>query len=285
MEYIYELSLINSQTFNPSKMYDELTRAISNATLLCLNSNETQAKIKWSRELTEQELQTQSSIIDNHVDDDSLEPKIWSLVSDDLSGLNFHDIDYTTSCNLFPKRTMIKGEVTKVEWYSDEQLTDKVIEVIISYTRDAFGFAQHRTTTRKWVQKNNQFHPNYKVTTKNYSHNRDDQISEGKRRRENIVNSVQLPTLQFMLETMQGTQTAILLAGRNFMDRHSIEFKNFIDNSSSVTDINSPNYGKKNVVVAFESAAATTDTWLNNNPASLGGSTSILQYLVNEFTI
>ena len=58
----------------------------------------------------------------------------------------------------------------------------------------------------------------------------------------------------------------------------------FIDNSSSVTDLNDPNFGKKNVVVVIELAANTTDPWLKNTPSALGGAT-IEQYLVGEFSI
>jgi len=81
--------------------------------------------------------------------------------------------------------------------------------------------------------------------------------------------------------------------GRDFMDRFEDEFDNFRKSSSTVTDPQDPNFGRKVVVVALEIAAngdsgatpdpiPATDPWLNEKPATLGGA-SILQYLSNEF--
>lgn len=227
------------------------------------------------------------SLVANHNGLPLSKPKILSLTRNNVGDKDFRDIDYKKELNitLYPKRTFVKGELQLVQWFSDSQLQNEIIRVEIVYTRDYFGFAQSRVTTRKWMNEDGSFNELTKVTYKNYTINPVEQIIEGKTRRENIVNGVQLPTLQFMIETMQGTQTQILLTGREFMDRFSLHFKNFIDNSSSVTDPNDPNYGKKTVVVAFEEAANSTDTWLNNLPQSLGGNVTILQYLSSEFTI
>ena len=73
--------------------------------------------------------------------------------------------------------------------------------------------------------------------------------------------------------------------GRDFIDRHENEFQKFIESSSTVTDPNDPNFGRKKVVVAIETAANSTDTWLKNAPPSLGGSITIENYLVAEFSI
>ena len=225
------------------------------------------------------------SLVANHNGLPLSKPKILLLTRNNISDKDFRDIDYKTELNatLYPKRTFVKGELQLVQWFSDSQLTYEIIRVEIVYTRDYFGFAQSRVTTRKWMNEDSTFNELTKVTYKSYTINPVEQIIEGKTRRENIVNGVQLPTLQFMMTTMQGNPSAILLMGRDFMDRFSLHFKNFIDNSSSITDLNNPNFGKKTVVVAFEEAAQTTDTWLNNAPQLLGGAT-ILQYLSNEFT-
>lgn len=234
-------------------------------------------------------------IVQNHTGDPTLfNPKIVSMLEGESKYINFHDINYNIAVkpNLFPKRHMAQGELTKVEWFADTGLINKVLEVNISYIRDGFGFASERTTIRKWVMNNGGFHPDEKVTTKDYTINPIDQIVEGKRRRGNIVNDIQLPTLAFLVEVLSGppdnlTQTEILLMGRDFMDRFDDEFKKFIDNSSTVTDDQDPDFGKKKVVVAFETASTTTDGWLLLNPLQLDptGSTSILDYLVAQFSI
>lgn len=238
------------------------------------------------------DIQSLDAALDNlvsmHQGQDKPYHKIYDLVREGVKDKDFRDIDYTVELiqPLYPKRTFYKGELRLVEWFSDSELTNKILRVEIAYVRDYFGFAVSRTTVRKWVLSNEQYCTEVKVTEKKYTINTIDQITEGKRRRENIVNGVQLPTLQFMVETIQGiSQVEILLMGRDFMDRFSLHFKNFIDNSSSITDTQNINFGKKTVVVAFEEASQTTDIWLLNKPASLGGQTSILDYLSSEFTI
>jgi len=197
------------------------------------------------------------------------------------TGLNFKDLDYAVK-NLFPNRVFVKGELREVQWYSDEEKTDLVLEVIITYTRNVYGFATSRITTRTWNNEDGTLNPDVKVTKKIYSNL--EMIEEGKIRRANIVNGIQLPTMSFMVETVTETPETVLLMGRDFLDRHEEEFSKFIGNSSSITDIASPDFGKKNIVVALELAATTTDTWLKNTPAILGGAT-IEQYLIGEFTI
>ena len=137
--------------------------------------------------------------------------------------------DSVAICGDVPANRGTRPRARTSEWFSDPELTNKVIRVEIVYTRDYFGFAVSRTTTRMWVLSNEQYCPIVKVTEKKYTINMLDQITEGKKRRENIVNGVQMPTMQFMITTIQGvSQSVILLMGRDFMDRFSLHFKNFI---------------------------------------------------------
>lgn len=228
------------------------------------------------------------TFLPNFVDEDNsadFVPKIYDFINYNSKDAFFHDLNYIieTSQSLYPKRTMQFGEIVKVEWFSDVSLTDKVLEVDIQYNRDAAGFAINRTTTRKWLMRNGQFHPDFKVTTKRYDLNLEDQISEGIRRRENIINSLQIPTMGFMIEVLSPmSQGEILLMGRNFMDDLELEFQKFIKNSSTVSDTNDPNFGRKNLAVAFENRP---ETWLDLFPSALGGSMSIRDWLVQEVSI
>ena len=231
--------------------------------------------------LTAPEETALTNLVTNFVDSEP-QPKILSHTT--ANNKDFHNINYKTEMisNLFAKRQMVKGEVRKVEWFSDEALTDLVLVVDITYVRDGNGFAVERTTIRTWKNDNDSDNEDKKITKKKYSTNVEDQIKEGKRRRQNIVDYVQLPTMSFMVETMQPmTVNEILLLGRDFMDRMEPEANNFVKSSSTVTDINDPNFGKKKVVVWLETQ---TDTWLDNQPVALGGAT-IRQWLVGEFTI
>lgn len=219
--------------------------------------------------------------IDNSFD---FTPKIYSFTKEEAVKKHPHNIDYKIELiqSLYPKRTMVQGEIQNVCWFSDQALTDKVIEVDVSYVRDGNGFAVERTTTRKWILNNGQEFEETKITNKRYDINIEEQIKEGKRRRGNIVDYVQIPTMGFMIETIQNkTQGEIILMGREFLDFYKDEFQKFVESSSSVTDINDVNFGKKNIVVAFENAA---DYWLDNTPMALGGAT-IRQWLIAEFSI
>lgn len=214
------------------------------------------------------------------------QPRIYALCDVGLQKLDFRDIDYTIK-NLFPKRVFSQGELQSVEWYIESTFQTKVLKAEMSYTRDGNGFATYRETLRTWINEDDSENPLTKLTSKFYTPL--EMIQEGKRRRGNIVDGVQIPTLSFMLETMVNpptvTQDMVLLIGRDFMDRFEDEFNKFIDNSSTVTDPADPDFLKKKVVVAIENAANSTDPWLKNKPASLGGSISIENYLVSEFSI
>ena len=220
---------------------------------------------------------------------ESLYCKIYDYVPEDrMRGFNILEapvnLDYKTGLNvrLHAKNTLAKGELVKTEYFSDQALTDKVIQVDIAYNRDAMGFAQNRTVVRRWVMKNNQFHPTIKTTFKDYTINTQDQISEGITRRENLINALQPKILYFMLTTVQGkTQTEIILMARSFMDHMEDPITKFIKNSSTETNPMSPDIGKKRLWIAFRDAP---DTWLDNTPAALGGAT-IRQYMMNEVAI
>lgn len=231
--------------------------------------------------------QSLDDLVANHDGQEISRPRICKLLGESHEHDEYENVDYTImpKPNLFPKRTFVKGELRKVEWYEEETFQNLVLVAEMSYTRDYFGFATSRTTVRKWYAEDGSELENIKTTNKKYSPL--EQIKEGKRRRGNIVDGIQLPTMSFMVETMTVEpwnldQMTILLMGRDFMDRFSNQFKNFIDNSSTITS--GPNIGKKSVVVAMEEAATSTDTWLNNASAQLGGA-KILQYLVGEFSI
>lgn len=222
-------------------------------------------------------------LIANHDGMEISNPKIYRIYDNLQDDQDFRDLDYTIK-NLHPMRFFNQGELNNVKWYEDQTLNSLVLDVDISYVRDPFGFAISRSTKRVWINEDNTENELTKETNKTYSPL--EMIVEGKKRRQNIVDGIQLPTMSFMIETMTNTSnTVVLLMGRDFLDRFETEFSRFVKNSSSVTDFNDPNFGKKNVIVALENAETTTDTWLANKPQSLGGNIRILDYLISEFNI
>lgn len=219
----------------------------------------------------------------------SLYCKIYDYVPDDrIRGFNLLEapvnLDYKTGLirRLHAKNTLVKGELQRTEYFANPDLTDKVLQVDMVYNRDATGFALNRTVTRRWVMKNEEFHPTTKVTYKDYTINPQDQISEGITRRDNLINALQPKVLYFMMQTMAPMPAQqIVLTARTFIDRLEGEITKFIKNSSTVVDPASPDLGKKKLYVAFREAP---ETWLDNKPAALGGAT-IRQFMMAEISI
>lgn len=177
--------------------------------------------------------------------------------------------------NLYPKRTFVKGELQKVEWFSDTTCTDLVLKVEISYTRDAIGFATERTTVRTWINEDGTENSKVKTTKKNYTINDIDQIQEGIRRRGNIIKSLQKPILGLMIITKAQdpaladlSDGEIVLVGRDFLKLHQSSFQSFESESHKQiqTDI-----------------TVATDQWLSN--VIDGNGTTIRDYILNELNI
>ena len=235
------------------------------------------------------------------IDPEDKVPKIMDMVHPGLKSKPVHDIDYKTEIasdfKLIPKRTVTRGEVTRVEWYktldANQLPTDLVLVVDVTYTRDATGFALFRNTVRTWINRDESEYYSKKNTTKFYFVNPSDMITEGYSRRKLLVQSVQIPVLTFMIEVLSPlgyNQTSIVLKGRAFMDDYETDFSKFIENSSTVTDPSDPNVGRKNVIVELEDQTlggrnAEYNQWLDKAPPSMGGSITIRQYLISEFSI
>jgi len=222
-------------------------------------------------------------------------PKIYDYIKAEAKGKHHHNIDYKKEVvsALIPVRTIVQGEVQKVEWYQSldgsNNPINKIIEVDVVYTRDATGFATFRTTTRRWINRDESFNDESKVTMKYYFVNPAEMIIEGTKRRKLLVDSIQIPVLTFMTEALVPlgyTQDAVVLKGRAFLDDYDAEFNRFVHNSSSITDPADPDFGLKSIVVRIRDEVNIAYTeWLDLSSPSLGGTTTIRQYLMNEFAI
>ena len=223
--------------------------------------------------------------------------KIYSLAKSEAAHKHFHNIDYKKEIvgALIPERESgtVKGEVQEVIWYKsmdgNNAPTDPVIKVDITYTRDASGFAMYRITNRQYYKEDGSLHPEVKTTVKYYYINKQDMIDEGIKRRGLLVKTIQIPVMNMMAEVLMPlgvSLESVIMKGRRFMDDYEVEFENFIKNSSTITDPADANYGRKSIIVKLENESDSDYVvWLNAAPNSLGGSTTIRQYLEEEFNI
>ena len=203
--------------------------------------------------------------------------KIYRYMTDDPPHCKLEapiDHNYITdlTIRLHPKRTMVKGEVQKVEWFSDEATTDLILKVDINYTRDPLGFALDRTTIRTWINEDETENTNTKITKKLYTINLNDQIKEGIRRRSNIVDELKITVLNMMMNTILPAsgldQPAVVIMGRDFMKKYQTDFNAFVDESN--TDI------------LADIQNDTEELWLDNTIAS---GLTIRDFIIAEMTL
>lgn len=223
-------------------------------------------------------------------------PKIYGFTKAEASQKHFHNIDYSgkdLTINLIPKRTIVKGEVQKVDWYSEVdvalQPSNLVLTVDVTYTRTGSGFAIYRTVKRTWINNDESENTETKNTMKYYVVNPSEAIDEGMKRRGLIIRELQMPILtgmQQVLIPLGYSEDTVLFKGRDFLDKYEPSFRKFVDNSSSINDPADPNYGRKSVIVEVEQEADPDMVeWLDLTPALFGGSITIRQYIMSALDI
>lgn len=281
--------------------FNDAAKALNSKIQIVMKFGDDDLRFTLTEALTAEEETALDDLVANFEDSDpSLkELKIYDMAKEEARFKHFHNIDYKKELTsaLIPKRTVVKGEVTEVCWFksldAEMKPTDLVIKVNIAYQRDATGFATSRVTTRTWINKDDSENTDKKLTTKYYFVNPSDMIDEGLRRRKLLVNDLQIPTMTFMSEALMPlgySQESVVLQGRAFMDDYEHDFNKFVDNSSTITDPADPNFGKKSIIVELEDNTAEGrnkdyNLWLDKAPPSLGGTTTIRQYLIGQFNI
>lgn len=161
-------------------------------------------------------------------------PKIYNLVDSSLADKHFHSINYKTelTSNLHPKRTFSKGELIKVEWYSDTDLTDLVLIVDVNYTRGELTLSTERTTTRTWINTDNQENPNKKITLKKYSISPVLMYKEAAVRRSNVIEELKYNLITLLSSDGSKTVAESAETGRLIMNSHKTAIDNYIQNYS-----------------------------------------------------
>lgn len=279
--------------------FQEDAIALNSKILAVLKFNEDELRFTLSEALTAPEEIELDAFVSAFEDNDPelTVPKIYAIAMAEAKTKHFHNIDYkmevVSGLKLIHKRTVTKGEVTEVEWYktldAEQNPTDLVLRVNISYVRDASGFALYRTVVRTWINEDESENTETKISTKLYYVNPSDMIVEGDKRRKLLVQEIQIPVMNLIGEVLipQGiTLSNVIVKGRKFLDDYDGEFNKFKHHSSSITDPASPDFGMKSVRVKIrDEADATHVEWLDLYPNSLGGSTSIRDYLMEQFNI
>jgi hypothetical protein len=187
-----------------------------------------------------------------------------------------HDYMRGLDTTLFPKDYFNKGELYKMEYFADDDLTEIIIEVNIVYERDAMGFATKRTTTRSWYLEDGTISPDTKVTVKIYRQGTLGPIEEGIRRRGNIVKGIQMPILGMMLATITTKsgeseperQARCITLGRRFLEQNKVAFTNFIEDSNRQIS---------------QDVEESTDFWIDNVIDDNG--TTIRGYVISSLDI
>jgi hypothetical protein len=196
-------------------------------------------------------------------------------------------LDFRTSLKkmLHRKSTLIKGECITEEYYEtcsvDAQGVLTYSNLIVSehhaFIRDALGFPVMRNSHLHFYDSNGVESPESKHWTKYY--NNLEKIQEGKIRRGNLVDNLQMPCIGLISIAMTGSPTpttAVILEGRRFLFDYKKEFDAFVDESN------------REIVACFSDASnaryasVSKYSWINSmTPYGV----TIRQFLIGELTI
>lgn len=173
---------------------------------------------------------------------------------------------------LHPKRTFIKGELTKVEFYSSydpgtETFDDLVVQEDYVYIREN-GFVSSRELTITWVLADGTLSPNTKTRIKYYDQGA--ALAEGKRRRKNLINNLSIQIVGLIAATEGVTVEEATATGEAFLDKHSADISTFELSGSDV--------------LPQAIAADTEELWLDN-PLPQDPETTIREFIISELTI
>lgn len=209
-------------------------------------------------------------------------PKIYSFVKNANSSIPPLCIDYVTSLNikLHRKSIIVKGECKFEEFYEKYDgvtYSNLVVKESHSFIRNPLGFAIKRDTIITWYNNDGQPNPITKNLPKYYSSV--EQIEEGKTRRGNLVNALQMPTIGLISIALIGSTNAtmaVILEGRKFLAEYKLEFDMFISESNKtiLECFNNPAHPKYIVAANY--------SWIDSmTPYGV----TIRNYLYNEMNI
>jgi hypothetical protein len=227
-------------------------------------------------------LQTQSDLIKYY--------KIYDFVID-KKAYNTSEVplalDFRTSLTkmLHRKSILIKGECVSEEYYENCSVnaqgvlsySNLIVSEHHSFTRDPLGFPVVRSSHLHFYDKNGLESPESKHWAKYY--NSLEKIQEGKTRRGNLVDNLQMPCIGLISLAMTGSpmpSSTVILEGRRFLFDYKKEFDAFVDESN------------RDIVSCFQSPAHARYASVSNYPwinSMTPYGVTIRQFLISELTI
>lgn len=197
------------------------------------------------------------------------------------------DLDFRSGLSivLHRKSYLVKGECVKEEYYQtctvdavgNLTYTNLIVSEHHSFTRDPLGFPIVRTSHLKFYDKSGNASGIIKPWAKYYSST--EKIQEGKTRRGNLVDNLQMPCIGLISLAMTGSPiptSAVILEGRRFLFDYKKEFDSFVDESNRdiIQCFSNPNHPRY--------ASASNYNWINTmTPYGV----TIRQFLIAELTI
>lgn len=197
------------------------------------------------------------------------------------------DVDFRSGLTkmLHRKSTLIKGECVKEEYFENCSVdaqgnltySNLILSEHHSFVRDPLGFPIMRNSHFHFYDVNGVESAETKPWTKFYSNL--EKIQEGKVRRWNLVDNLQMPCVALISLAMTGSQiptTEVILEGRRFLFDYKKEFDAFVDESN------------RDIVQCFSNpahpryASASKYSWIN---AMTPYGVTIRQFLIGELTI
>ena len=169
-----------------------------------------------------------------------------------------------------------RGELREVEYYADDTETNLVLVVQVfadsdlttpGYARDGSGLAQERWTKRTW-KRTDGTDGTVKTTHKRYDHDKPTQQKEGRRRRQNVIDALELEVLPMLVATTavnpasptQAEIDAAEVIGVAYIKKYSDDISDYIRTGdlSFKTSPASPNI------------TDDTETWLDDSVVAYG---------------
>lgn len=201
--------------------------------------------------------------------------KIYSFMTDKTHN-EFsppYDIDFS-NFGFHKKRTLVKGEVTKIGHYAEYDGTtysNLIVEETNTYTRNPVtGYVQYRDKSIVWFDEN--WNPSEPKISRKY-YNNAEAIDEGEVRRTNIIN-----------ETKINAITAILITEFGGLPQHFVTAENI--GKAFVTDVTMEIQQYKDGIrqPLHTAIANATYDWMDNTiPAWYLGSTAENPLTVRQF--
>ena len=197
------------------------------------------------------------------------------------------DLDFRSGLTtmLHRKSQLVKGECLKEEYFAacsvdavgNLTYTNLIVSEHHTFIRDPLGFPVYRSSYLKYYDKNGVASSPIKSWVKFYSTL--EKIQEGKTRRGNLVDNLQMPCIGLISIALTGNPVpspSVILTGRAFLYDYKKEFDAFVDESNReiVSCLQNPTNPKY--------ASASKYPWINSmTPYGV----TIRQFLIGELTI